>query len=278
MSSAAERLRARGLRPKKRLGQNFLQDQHAARAIAEAATGASGSSVLEIGPGLGALTGPLLERSARVVAIERDRDLVPLLGEALAPAVASGALTIENADALELDWRSVLEAMPAPRAIAGNLPYFITGALLEKATAVADLVEAAVFMVQAEVAERLLAAPASEAYGGLSVFVQAAFAPTKLLTVRGGAFFPRPDVDSTVVVLKPERPPRAVETDAFRAVVRAAFGMRRKTLRNAWKGIFGWSAAELADAAAHAGVSLDARGETLAVEDFGRLAALAPGA
>jgi 16S rRNA (adenine1518-N6/adenine1519-N6)-dimethyltransferase len=83
-------------------------------------------------------------------------------------------------------------------------------------------------------------------------------------------------VDSTVVVLTPSRPRRAVETEAFRAAVRAAFGMRRKTLRNAWRGLYGWSPAELADAAVRAGVSLDARGETLAVEDFARLAALAP--
>jgi 16S rRNA (adenine1518-N6/adenine1519-N6)-dimethyltransferase len=274
--SAAERLRARGLRPKKRLGQNFLQDVHAARAIAEAATTPKGGGVLEIGPGLGALTGPLLERAARVVAIERDRELVPLLAEGLASAIATGALSIENADALEVDWRAVLEALPAPRALAGNLPYFITGALLEKATHLADLIDVAVFMIQAEVAERLVAAPGSEAYGALTVFAQAAFRPARLLTVRGGAFFPRPDVDSAVVVLTPHRPPRAAETPAFRAAVRAAFGMRRKTLRNAWKGLYGWSATELAEAAARAGVSLDARGETLAVEDFGRLAALAP--
>jgi 16S rRNA (adenine1518-N6/adenine1519-N6)-dimethyltransferase len=276
VSSAAERLRARGLRPKKRLGQNFLQDQHAARAIAEAATTPAGGGVLEIGPGLGALTGPLLARAAKVIAIERDAELVPLLAEGLASAVATGALEIRNADALEIDWRAALAELPPPRALAGNLPYFITGALIEEAVHAADLVDVAVFMVQAEVAERLLAAPAGDAYGALTVFTQAAFHPSRLLTVRGGAFFPRPDVDSAVVVLRPERPPRAAETAAFRAAVRGAFGMRRKTLRNAWKGLYGWSAGELADAAARAGVSLDARGETLAVEDFGRIAALAP--
>ncbi len=277
MSSAAERLRARGLRPKKRLGQNFLQDPHAARAIAEAATADRRRLRARdrARPRRAHRSAPRT-RAARVVAIERDRDLVPILAEALASAVASGALTIENADALEVDWQAELARLPAPRALAGNLPYFITGALLEKATACAELVDVAVFMVQAEVAARLLAAPGSEAYGALTVFTQAAFRPARLLTVRGGAFFPRPDVDSTVVVLTPSRPRRADETDAFRAAVRAAFGMRRKTLRNAWKGLYGWSAADLAGAAARAGVSLDARGETLAVEDFARHAALAP--
>jgi 16S rRNA (adenine1518-N6/adenine1519-N6)-dimethyltransferase len=276
VTSAAERLRARGLRPKKRLGQNFLQDPAICRAIAEAATPVVGGSALEIGPGLGALTAPLLARCGRVVAIERDGDLVPLLEESFAAELAAGTLTLRHADALEVDWQAELAAMPAPRALAGNLPYFITGALLEEATACAELVDVAVFMIQAEVAARLLAAPGTDAYGALTVFVQAAFGVAKLTTVRGGAFFPRPDVDSTVVVLTPSRPRRAVETEAFRAAVRAAFGMRRKTLRNAWRGLYGWSPAELADAAVRAGVSLDARGETLAVEDFARLAALAP--
>lgn len=275
--SIALRLRARGLSPKKRFGQNFLTDVHAARAIAEAATTPSGGAVVEIGPGTGALTRHLLERAARVVAIEYDRDLVPILAEDFSPAVAEGRLSLRTADALDVDWAECLACGPAPRAVVGNLPYLITGRLLERATKIADGIDRAVFMVQAEVAARLVAAPGTEAYGALSVFVQAAFDPRKILAVHGGAFYPRPEVNSAVVLLVPHRPRRAEETDAFRAAVRAAFGARRKTLRNAYKGLFGWSRDELEASAAEAGISLDARGETLSVDDFARFAALAEG-
>ena len=274
--SFAERLRALGLRPKKRFGQNFLADVHAARLIAEAATTPEGGTVVEIGPGLGSLTKPLLARAARVTVIEYDRDLVPLLREDLGEAEAAGQLRVIEADALEVDWGAELVGGPRPHVIAGNLPYLITGRLLEKATQLADEIDGAVFMLQAEVADRLAAPAGGDAYGALSVFVQAAFSVKKILTVRGGAFYPKPDVDSAVVHLVPHRPRRAAETEAFRLAVRGAFGMRRKTLRNAWKGIYGWSREELEAAAATAQVSLDARGETLPVEAFARLAALAP--
>jgi 16S rRNA (adenine1518-N6/adenine1519-N6)-dimethyltransferase len=272
--SIADLLRAHGLSPKKRFGQNFLADPHACRAIAEAATTPAGGTVIEIGPGLGALTRPLLERAARVTAIEYDRDLVPILERELAGPIAAGQLSLVNADALDVDWGAALAGGPRPHVIAGNLPYLITGKLLERAVALAPAIDRAVFMVQAEVADRLAAAPDTEDYGALTVFVQAAFAVKKILTVKGGAFYPRPEVDSAVVLLVPA--PRAAETPAFRAAVKAAFGARRKTLRNAWKGLYGWSRDELAARAAEAGISLDARGETLAVEDFARLARLAP--
>lgn len=270
--SIAERLRERGLSPKKRFGQNFLVDVHAQRTIAEAATTPAGGTVLEIGAGMGALTRHLLERAARVVAIERDRDLVPLLSEDFAAPLAEGRMQLVEGDALALDWLELLADGPRPHIIAGNLPYLLTGPLLERATTLADHVDRVVFMVQAEVAERLAARPSTKAYGALTVFVQAAFDVRKILTVRAGAFFPRPDVDSAVVALDPMKPRRAEETDAFRDAVRAAFGMRRKTLRNAWKSLYGWSKEELEAHAKEAGISLDARGETLGVDDFARIA------
>jgi 16S rRNA (adenine1518-N6/adenine1519-N6)-dimethyltransferase len=265
-------LRSRGLSPKKRFGQNFLADAHAARVIAEAATTPEGGTVLEIGPGLGALTRPLLARAALVVAIERDRDLVPILRDELAEA--GDALTIIEADALRVDWEAALARGPKPHVIAGNLPYAITGALIERAIMLSRAVDRAVFMVQAEVADRLAAAPDTEAYGALTVFVQAAYQVDKLLAVKAGAFHPRPEVDSAVVVLTPHHPLRAAETPELRAAVKAAFGARRKTLRNAWKGLYGWSREELASRADEAGIALDARGETLDVEAFARIAAL----
>jgi 16S rRNA (adenine1518-N6/adenine1519-N6)-dimethyltransferase len=265
-------LKSRGLAPKKRFGQNFLADAHAARVIAEAATTPEGGTVLEIGPGLGALTRPLLARAARVVAIERDRDLVPILRDEFAEA--ADALTIIEADALRVDWEIAVAGGPKPHVIAGNLPYAITGALIERAIMLSSTFDRAVFMVQAEVADRLAAAPDTEAYGALTVFVQAAYEVDKLLAVKAGAFHPRPEVDSAVVVLTPHRPLRAAETPELRAAVKAAFGTRRKTLRNAWKGLYGWSREELASRADEAEISLDARGETLDVEAFARIAAL----
>ncbi len=273
--SISDLLRARGLAPKKRFGQNFLADPHAARLIAEAATTPAGGTVLEIGAGLGALTRPLLERASHVTAIERDRDLVPILTGELAEAVAAGKLSIVEADALDVDWEAAVASGPAPHAIAGNLPYLITGKLLERAVGLSGSIDRAVFMLQAEVADRLAAAPGAEAYGALSVFVQAAFTVKRILSVKAGAFYPRPEVGSAVVLLVPERPRRAEETPAFRAAVKAAFGTRRKTLRNAWKGLYGWSREELEERAKEAGVSLDARGETLGVEAFARVAEMA---
>jgi 16S rRNA (adenine1518-N6/adenine1519-N6)-dimethyltransferase len=126
-------------------------------------------------------------------------------------------------------------------------------------------------LVQLEVADRLAAAPDSDAYGALSVFTQAAFKVRRALVVRRGAFMPQPNVDSAVVTLDPLSPPRALETPLFRQLVKSAFHQRRKTLRNAWKALP--DAGELVAAAATAAsISLDARGETLSVDDFARMA------
>jgi len=278
MTSAAVRaFRERGLVPKKSFGQNFLVDPNVARRIAELSTTGSrlgdrpnGGTVVEIGAGLGALTEPLLARAARVVAIERDRDLCPILRETLADAIQEGKLDVVEADAKRADLGQLLASGPKPRVLAGNLPYQLTGPLLERTTALADDLDRAVFMVQAELADRLLAAPGSEAYGALTVFVSGAFDVTRAMNVGRGAFHPRPGVDSAVVVLEPLRPPRARETDRFREAVRAAFAQRRKTLRNAWSAL--GPAAEVAARAESAGIDLGRRGETLSVEEFARFA------
>ncbi|HEU4536824.1 MAG TPA: 16S rRNA (adenine(1518)-N(6)/adenine(1519)-N(6))-dimethyltransferase RsmA [Polyangiaceae bacterium] len=274
-SELIARFRAEGRHPKKALGQNFLRDPRLCRAIAELAAPAGGT-VLEIGPGLGALTGPLLERGARVVALERDAELVRLLADAFAPEIAAGALALREADATEVDWAEALAGAPGPLALAGNLPYSVTGLLLRRATAAAPAVERAVFMVQREVADRMAAAPGTKTYGALTVFVQAAFAVERAFVARPGAFWPAPAIDSAVVRLTPLRPPRAAETPAFALAVSRAFGQRRKTLRNAWRGIYGWGDEALAEACRAAGIELEARGETLPVEAFAALARQAP--
>jgi len=265
-------LTSHGLRPKSSFGQNFLADESIAARIAELATTPPGGTVAEIGAGLGSLTRPLLGRASRVVAIERDRDLVPILRETFADEIAQGRLEVVEADAKRFDYRGALDAAPAPRVVAGNLPYQLTGPLLELTVALAPSIDRAVYMVQLEVAERLAAKPDTSAYGALSVFSQAAFSIERAFIVRRGAFHPQPNVDSAVVVLGPRRPPIAVETESFRAVVRLAFAQRRKTLRNAWKGLPGVDGATLREFAAASDIDLDARGETLDVQAFARMA------
>jgi 16S rRNA (adenine1518-N6/adenine1519-N6)-dimethyltransferase len=265
-------LRAAGLRPKRSFGQNFLVAEPVARAIAQACvpddeTGRA--RVVEIGAGTGALTRLLAERAKSVVAIERDRDLVPLLEREL----AGDGVRVVEADAQTVDLGDLLGAAApdSPRVLCGNLPYAITGALLRRAVEHVDDVERVVFMVQAEVAERLSAEPATKSWGALSVFVRAAFDVRRVLRAPPGAFHPPPDVTSAVVELRPLRPPRAQETVRFRALVRAAFEARRKTLRNAWARLAP-DMATLESAAARADVSLAVRGETLQIEDFARMA------
>ncbi|MBI4701621.1 MAG: ribosomal RNA small subunit methyltransferase A [Deltaproteobacteria bacterium] len=263
-------LRAHGLHARKALSQSFLADAHIAERCAEAATTPAGGTVLEIGAGLGALTRPLCRRAARVIALERDGRLAAVLRETLA---AEACLSVVAVDALRFDWAGALASGPRPRVVAGNVPYAISGRLIERTIGLCAEIDRAVFMLQREVVDRLCASPGSRIYGAPSVFAQAAFAVRRLLRVRPGAFTPVPAVESAVVVLEPLRPPRAAETEAFRAVVRAAFATRRKTLRNAWAGLGGWTRDELAARAARAGIALGARAETLSVEAFARMAA-----
>jgi 16S rRNA (adenine1518-N6/adenine1519-N6)-dimethyltransferase len=273
-------LRTAGLRPKKLFGQNFLVAEPIARAIATACVPddeVGRARVVEIGAGTGALTRLLAPRAARLVAIERDRELVPLLKEELRDF--SDRVVVVEGDAREVDLEALLGPdglvgghSAAPRVLCGNLPYSITGPLLRLAVDHSDAIERAVFMVQDEVAARLLAAPGTKDWGALTVFVHAAFGARRVLRAAPGAFHPPPAVSSAVVELLPQRPRRARETDAFRALVRAAFQARRKTLRNAWSRLAP-DARALADAAEAAGLDLDARGETLDVEAFARMAA-----
>lgn len=253
-----------GLRPKHSFGQNFLVAEAVVEKIAALCTPEQNLRVIEIGAGLGTLTSALLDRGAHVVAIERDRDLLPVLREEL----VSDRLELIEADAARIDLPALLANQRG--VVAGNLPYQITGRLLEMTVPVAPLIARAVFMVQKEVADRLAAQPATEAYGQPSVFVQASFRVERALIVRAGCFHPAPRVDSAVVVLHPLPTPRAVETEAFRNVVHAAFGARRKTLKNAIAGLIYSDAVREKVAATK--IDLGRRGETLSVEEFDLLA------
>jgi len=269
MSDARTQLRQAGLKPKKSFGQNFLVDPNISRAIAAACVrdGESGATVVELGAGLGALTSLLAERARRLVAVERDRDLVPILKAAM---LAHPAVEVVEADAQSIDIDALFAGASSPRVLCGNLPYQITGRLVGAAIEHASSFDRAVFMVQREVADRLRAEPSTKDYGALSVFAQAAFAVTIVRVVPPGAFFPPPEVTSAVVCLTSLKPPRAEETDAFRAIVKGAFSQRRKTLRNAWRSL---GLEKIAAAAEASSISLDARGETLSVDDFARMTA-----
>jgi len=270
--SPRELLERHGLRAKHSFGQNFLADPGIAQKIAELSTTPTGGTVVEIGAGLGSLTRPLLERASRVVAIERDRDLVPALRDEFREAIDSKRLELVEADAKQLDYGTLLEGAAAPRAIAGNLPYQLTGPLLRITVEHAQRFDRAVYMVQLEVAERLTAAPSEADYGALTVFVTAALHVERKMIVRRGAFYPQPRVDSAVVLLTPRTAPLSEETEEFRAVVKAAFAQRRKTLRNAWRALRDVDDERLSRAARAAQIDLDARGETLDAAAFGRMA------
>lgn len=266
-------LKKHGLSPKKSFGQNFLVNAGVLAKIAEACVPdeeRGKAHVIEIGAGTGALTRALLERAAHVTAIERDRDLVPLLEGEFGPAIDRGSLRLLEASATNVDFPALLAEMPAPRVLCGNLPYQITGQLVELAVGLGTSIARAVFMVQEEVADRLVALPSTKDYGALTVFTQARFAISRVTRVSAGSFFPPPQVTSAVVALEPLDPPRAVEDDTFRKVVKLAFAMRRKTLRNAWASLGEERVAKAAEAAE---ISLGARGETLTVEEFAKMAA-----
>lgn len=273
LPSPVQLLRTFGLTPKNSFGQNFLSDANQAARIAALAAPEPGLNVLEIGSGLGALTDELLTREALVTAVERDRDLVPALGEIFAEAIAEGRLRVLEADAKGLDWVATLEERgdTADRwVLAGNLPYQITGPLLEKTVQMGRQIERAVYLVQKEVAERLAASPGSKTYGALSVFVQAQFSVKRAFVIKPGAFHPAPRIDSAVVVLTRRDEAFTEETSTFRKVVKGAFAARRKTLRNAWKSLLPTD--QLASVAASVGIDLDLRGETLSVEQFAQFA------
>jgi 16S rRNA (adenine1518-N6/adenine1519-N6)-dimethyltransferase len=270
--SAKAQLEQHGLRPKRSLGQNFLADQALCRKIAELTCPEGSRSVLEIGAGLGALTAPLLALGARVVAVETDHQLTNVLREKFSPELLTGQLTLLEADARELDLAQLLGTLEEPRTLAGNLPYHLSGLLLRRAVDASGQVGRSVFLLQLEVVDRLCAAPGTEAYGALSVFAQAVYAPRRAFIVRRGAFYPQPTVDSAVVVLEPHPSPVPVLTAEFSALVRAAFEKRRKTLRNAWRDALELGLPELEELARASAIDLGARGETLAVLDFQRMA------
>lgn len=266
MDSPGSLLRRHGLSPKRSWGQNFLGDEGVLRRIAAACGVGPGDTVVELGAGLGHLTEQLLLTGARVIAVERDRELAAVLRESFA---GRANLELVEANAATVDFR---ELAGGPCAVAGNLPYHLSSEILFHCLAQRAVVTRMVFTLQAELAERIAAGPGSRTYGILSVQAQALCEVRLLFRVPAGAFHPRPEVDSAVISLAPLATPRTplAGTPLFERTVRAAFAHRRKTVANSL------SAAGLAGAAealAAAGIDPRRRAETLSVEELGRLAA-----
>jgi 16S rRNA (adenine1518-N6/adenine1519-N6)-dimethyltransferase len=247
-------------RAKRRLSQHFLSDPRLLARIADALAPGPGDTVLEIGPGPGGLTAVLAERAGRLVALEKDRELVPALRARFPRA------EIIEADALEADWHE----LAGPRFLAaGNIPYNITSPLIDKALEPPPPARI-VFLVQKEVAERVTAVPGTAAYGALSVGVQAVARTERLFTIPAGAFFPRPKVDSAVLRLTPLAEPlvAAPEQPDFRRLVVGIFGFRRKQLLRGLRELTGWDAERVSGILSRAALESDVRPEVLSPVSF----------
>lgn len=255
------------MRVNKRLGQHFLHEQSVIHRIVDLFNPNRDDTIVEIGPGRGALTFELLRRGARLHVIELDPELV----QELSDASVDGELIIHQADALEFDYCSLSRHHQSLRLI-GNLPYSISTPLLFWLLRQSHCISDMCFMLQKEVVQRLAGQPGSKDYGRLSVMVQWRCQVERLLTVGPGAFSPPPKVDSAVVRLIPYSvPPVTVQDpERFAAVVKQAFGQRRKTLRNALKSMLNDADIE------KAGVDPNTRAERVSVAQFARLSAAKP--
>jgi 16S rRNA (adenine1518-N6/adenine1519-N6)-dimethyltransferase len=225
-------LASRGLRPLKQLGQNFLHDQNLAAWLAERSVEGleSHALVVEIGPGLGALTESFLKRDLRLIALEMDRGLCLFLRQRFQAEIAEGRLDLREGDALKL-----LPALgTAPRVICGNLPYYISTPLLMECLRLPGVPARLFFLVQKEVGQRLAGPAGGKTYGALSVLMQASYEVTLARTLPGSVFYPPPDVESVAVRLIPLAQPliRPEERERFTAMVQRGFSQRRKKLSN----------------------------------------------
>ena len=261
--------------PRKRFGQHFLTDEGAIHAIVSAVNPKPDEVLVEIGPGLGALTRPLLDRIPHLHVVELDRDIIARLKKTYPPE----QLTIHEGDALKFDFADVITrgAEQSGHAnkirICGNLPYNISSPLLFHLMDYIDQIADMTFMLQKEVVDRLVAAPSTPAYGRLSVMLQRRFHLEALFEVPPEAFDPPPKVDSAVVRLIPKSGSEieVLDEKRFAGIVTAAFSQRRKTLRNTLGKLIGEAGLALA------GIDPGLRAENLSVSDFEKLASLHSG-
>ncbi len=257
----------------KKFGQNFLVDNSILDKIIEAAELTEEDCVLEIGPGIGTLTQRLAEEAREVVAVEIDKNLIPILGETLA---GYDNVTVLNEDILKVDIHKIVEEHGGkPVKVVANLPYYITTpiimALFEKHIPMRSVT----VMVQKEVADRMRVGPGTKDYGALSLAVQYYAKPEIVTKVPAACFMPKPNVDSTVIrLIKYEKPPVQAEDEAWMfSIIRASFNQRRKTLANglANAGNIGLNRRQVEEVLEQMGLSITVRGEALTLEQFAEL-------
>lgn len=262
----------------KSLGQNFLTDGNIVAHIVESCGAGEQDLVIEIGPGIGVLTAEAAQAAGKVVAVEIDKNLIPILKETLAdyPNV-----TVVNQDILKTDVTQLIEEhrligdRPARGVkIIGNLPYYITTPIIMKLLEERVPCDSITIMLQKEVAERIEASPGSKTYGALSVAVQYYCEVTYVTTVPKEVFHPRPKVDSAVIRLdlRKQRPVDLIDEELFFQVIKGGFGQRRKTLHNALTGVRGKTKEEIAAVLAAAGIEPNRRAETLSIAEFAAIA------
>lgn len=270
-----------GIRARKKYGQNFLTDGNIVRGIVEASGVGPEDCVLEIGPGIGTMTQYLSEAAGRVVCVEIDESLRPVL-----------ELTLEDCENVEVIWQDVLKTDlrdladryngGRPLKVVANLPYYVTTPILLRLLEEKGCFESITVMVQKEVADRICAEAGSKEYGALSLAVQYFSDPQVVLKVPPACFLPRPAVESSVLHLQAyEKPPVEAEEGFLFALIRASFNQRRKTLANGLSHGFRYGGrtltrAEVEEALAAMGLPADVRGEKLSLEEFAALSRLLP--
>ncbi len=268
-----------GLHAKKHFGQNFLVSDRVFRAIVDAAVAGEDDWVVEIGAGLGTLTARLAERAheGKIIALERDPDMVAVLRAELGHLIETETVHVEAVDALRYDLTMAARWHGGePIVVCGNLPYHVAAPLIFKALDARADVSRIVVMVQREMADRIVAKPDTEAFGAMTVMIQMFADVSMVAKVSAGSFVPPPKVDSAVVKIVPLPAPREPIGDEahFGRVVHAAFGQRRKTLRNSLRAQFLPEAVDAVLAAAP--VDGIRRGETLTLAEFAALARAIP--
>lgn len=261
-----------GFRPLRRLGENYLIDSNIKDKIVSLASPSGSDTILEIGPGLGAITFDLAASGSRVYAVEKDRKAFYALKEIAGDKYPG--LTLIHDDILKFDIR--LLRPPAKLRVVGNLPYYITTPIIEKLIENAALIDSALIMVQREVADRLMSGPGSREYSSLSCFVQYHTRAEYLHTVKRTSFFPVPEVDSSLIRLNMLEEPavRVKDEELFFRIIRGAFNQRRKTLINSLSRELALDIPkkELSVILEEADVSPSARPESLSLADFARIA------
>jgi 16S rRNA (adenine1518-N6/adenine1519-N6)-dimethyltransferase len=265
-----------GLHPKKSLGQHFLDDPRAIDEIISRGSLVSTDVVMEIGPGLGALTIPLLARVYHLVAIEKDPLLIKLLEERLSPQDRE-KITCISGDVLAFDFKQVFDTFGEKVRIFGNLPYNISAPFLKHLLANRLYVRNAILMFQYEVARRLTASPNSREYGALSIAIQYYARIVPLVKIKKESFYPKPKVDSMVIELDLERPHtlKAEDDERFLRIVKAAFKFRRKTLLNSLdRAMKPVKRDVIAKALEESSIDPNRRAETLSIDEYIRLSSV----